>query len=569
MATDGNDHIFGDLGNDWLVGGTGRDSLWGGWGDDYLNADDVLNTGGLSTNIGTDTNASYEDSAFGGAGRDVLQANTGGDRLMDWIGEYNSFLTPFAPFGMATVSRTVQPQLPEYLWALSKSEGADMTLAAKYSSDPARNGEPFGELGQIDQKDAAWGDQHGAPRDPQAGNTPGGKRDVLRTSGTKFLDAAPAVTGGAAAAIAFAGVAFLAPAVSTAKKAGQAKATLAFYGPVGANAHWTIGDGVKSVSGDATVGADGSVTVEIDVSTLADGVLLGSVLETDILGNTAAGPSITWLKDTAAASGGFQVNGATPINGIVATNNRFLSLSLNYFDATSGVSAMAFSTDGGMTWTPVESYGSFGAVALPAVDGLYNVAVRIVDLAGNITLATQQVRLDTTGPAIADPYLNGLIYDVGQTITLSFAVSDVDNVGWISSSLDGTTIASKLISSQIVISISVDGLAAGNHVLIVTAKDSLGNMSSVTVTFQVHATAQGLVNAFNDGVAQGKITGNQVNTLNKLQAAVAAMQRGDRASAKTALITFINQVQSQLGRGIDTTYGNRLIAWANDLLSRI
>src|SRR5207237_9510176 len=32
VATDGNDHIFGDLGNDWGVGGTGRDVLWGGWG---------------------------------------------------------------------------------------------------------------------------------------------------------------------------------------------------------------------------------------------------------------------------------------------------------------------------------------------------------------------------------------------------------------------------------------------------------------------------------------------------------------------------------------------------------
>jgi hypothetical protein len=78
-----------------------------------------------------------------------------------------------------------------------------------------------------------------------------------------------------------------------------------------------------------------------------------------------------------------------------------------------------------------------------------------------------------------------------------------------------------------------------------------------------------MINAFNDGIAQGKITGNQVATLNKLQAAQAAMQRGDRASAKTALSTFINQVQSQLGKGIDPTYGNRLIAWANDLMSRL
>ena len=74
--------------------------MYGGWGNDLLNADDVPNTGGV-TNHGTDTNPSYEDIAFGGAGRDVLIANTGGDRLIDWIGEFNSYLVPFAPFGMA------------------------------------------------------------------------------------------------------------------------------------------------------------------------------------------------------------------------------------------------------------------------------------------------------------------------------------------------------------------------------------------------------------------------------------------------------------------------------------
>ena len=63
--------------------------------------------------------------------------------------------------------------LPSTCYALSKSDGADPTLAAQYGSDPARNGEPFGELGLVDQQDAAWGDQHGEPRDPQPGNEPG------------------------------------------------------------------------------------------------------------------------------------------------------------------------------------------------------------------------------------------------------------------------------------------------------------------------------------------------------------------------------------------------------------
>ena len=181
--SDGDDKIFGDLGNDWLVGGTGRDDIYGGWGDDLLNADDDHGTTS-GTNDGPDTHPSYEDRAYGGAGRDVLIGNTGGDRLIDWVGEFNSFIVPFAPFGLGTVSRTLQPQLAEFLYALSASDGADFTRAADIggSADPARNGEPYGELGVVRQQDIAWQDQTGGPRDPQAGNIPGGPRDVLRSA---------------------------------------------------------------------------------------------------------------------------------------------------------------------------------------------------------------------------------------------------------------------------------------------------------------------------------------------------------------------------------------------------
>ena len=181
VRDDGNDAIFGDLGNDWLVGGTGRDDMYGGWGNDLLNADDDQTTDGL-LNDQPDTHPTYEDRAYGGAGRDVMIANTGGDRLIDWVGEYNTYLVPYAPFGEASVSRTLQPQLQEFLYALSRADGADQTQARDTGADPLRNGEPSGELGLVLQKDFAWQDQTGAPADPQAGNIPGGKRDVLRSA---------------------------------------------------------------------------------------------------------------------------------------------------------------------------------------------------------------------------------------------------------------------------------------------------------------------------------------------------------------------------------------------------
>jgi hypothetical protein len=205
LPTDGDDHMFGDLGNDWMVGGTGRDVMYSGWGDDLINADDNLDTnGGLNNGfdaVSNDTNPSHEDLAFGGAGRDVLILNTNGDRGIDWLGEFNTFLTPYAQFGAVSVSRMLQPQLPAYLYALSKSNGADPTLAVQYGN-AARNGEPFGELGLVVQQDAAWQAQSGGPRDPQAGNTGGGKVDVKNNPGTAgiqqiYLTAAgPAPTAG-------------------------------------------------------------------------------------------------------------------------------------------------------------------------------------------------------------------------------------------------------------------------------------------------------------------------------------------------------------------------------------
>lgn len=183
QRTDGNDVLFGDLGNDWIVGGTGHDTLWGGWGNDLLQADDVLTTNG-SLNDVPETHPMFEDRAYGGAGRDVLIGNTGGDRLIDWIGEFNSYIVPFAPFGIATVSRQRPPALDRFLYVLSAAQGADPTRALDEGSlDAARNGEPGGEIGLVTPRDGAiWRDQSGAPADPQAGNIPGGRRDVLRSA---------------------------------------------------------------------------------------------------------------------------------------------------------------------------------------------------------------------------------------------------------------------------------------------------------------------------------------------------------------------------------------------------
>jgi len=166
---DGEDRLFGDLGNDWLVGGTNSDQLYGGLGDDVMNGDDNLDT---TTTDGAGSGFDDGDLAYGGGGRDQLTGNTGADRLIDWSGEFNGYWVPFSPFGVGTVSRSIAPHIPEFLYALSKADGADQTRGPV--GDP-RNGEPFGELGLVIQQDADWHVQTGGPDGPQAGNGKGTK----------------------------------------------------------------------------------------------------------------------------------------------------------------------------------------------------------------------------------------------------------------------------------------------------------------------------------------------------------------------------------------------------------
>jgi Ca2+-binding RTX toxin-like protein len=213
LPTDGADRIFGDLGNDWLVGGAGRDHMYGGRGDDLINMDDNHDSGAREFNAKpkqtpgdslentlSDEYQAYADIVYSGAGRDIMILNTGADRATDWVGEYNSYIVPFSPFGAFHISRTLQPQLPEFLQALSDSDGIDNRVDANKLNnvvdaqlyvdqkmldvrtddpDPMRAGEPYGELGMVRQTDYDWQEQTGAPNDPQPGNLQG-KREIMR-----------------------------------------------------------------------------------------------------------------------------------------------------------------------------------------------------------------------------------------------------------------------------------------------------------------------------------------------------------------------------------------------------
>jgi hypothetical protein len=290
--------------------------------------------------------------------------------------------------------------------------------------------------------------------------------------------------------------------------------------------------------------------------------------------------ALTIAIDTVAPTGTFTIDG-TIIDGQLATNDPALTLNLSYADdpTGSGLATIAYSVDGGVTTLFTDDYPlstKLGALVLPGPDGLYPVAVTVYDVAGNAsTLVTQSIRLDTTGPAISETGLtNGSSLDLGQTVVVTYGATDVDNAevtaALSSSSVTQTcgTDATQTVSCQL--TFSTDTLSAGTHTLTLSSTDALGNTATTVITFQVHASVAGLVSAVHDGVGKNLIDSNMATPLiAKLQAAQAAINRGDNATAKSLLQSFISQVAAQGGKKIDASYAGLLIGWAADLISRL
>src|SRR5581483_8434923 len=294
---------------------------------------------------------------------------------------------------------------------------------AQYGSDPARNGEPFGELGQIDQHDAAWRDQKGGPRDPQAGNSHG-QRDVLRTAGTKVLDAAPAPTINPSAAAA-AAPAFIEPTQSVNGNLIQTVGKLSFTGPVNATASYVVTDkNGKTVTGLVTMGADGTAIASVDVSSLADGLLTVMTTEMDILGNTATVPRDSWTKDTTPPA--LTVTAPTATSGTGYDVGASLTLAWNVSDVN-GVKSISSRLDKATT---VSTSPTIDLNSLLA--GSHTVYVTAVDTLGNsVTVAfTFLVRPTAKGilNAINAP-ASAAYMTAAEKATLANAINSVIGAG--------------------------------------------------------------------------------------------------------------------------------------------
>jgi hypothetical protein len=102
----GNDILFGDDGDDILAGPGGDDQIFAGAGDDLLN-------GGIGN-----------DTSYGGDGQDTLVADNKSDYLIDWFGNFNTFIVPGHGFGAPTIIRSPAPQMQDFVLALATAGGS-------------------------------------------------------------------------------------------------------------------------------------------------------------------------------------------------------------------------------------------------------------------------------------------------------------------------------------------------------------------------------------------------------------------------------------------------------------
>src|SRR5262249_42671975 len=151
--------------------------------------------------------------------------------------------------------------------------------------------------------------------------------------------------------------------------------------------------------------------------------------------DSADSASLTVTIDTLNPSGDFSIVG-TMVNGQLVVKNPNLALLLSYDGTGSPLTTMEFSFDGGTTYASPEDYDTVGALTLPNTDGLYTIAVRITDTAGNQTVTTHTVRLDTSGPKITyNLSCANNICDVGQTVTFTYSATDANGVTFLSATL--------------------------------------------------------------------------------------------------------------------------------------
>lgn len=173
--------------------------------------------------------------------------------------------------------------------------------------------------------------------------------------------------------------------------------------------------------------------------------------------------------------------------------------------------------------------------------------------------------LDQTPPTIAvNVPGEGQVFDVNKTFALSFDVTDGGaGVGSFAATFDGKSISSGATIDTFL-------LSAGNHQLVVTAADSVGNQATVTRTFSVHATLAGLRTAMLRAYSTGLATRPpQSGMIQRIDNAIRLEAQGQKTGLLNELAAIKDVVTQNSGTGIDPAFASRFNGWIDDFVARL
>lgn len=260
-----------------------------------------------------------------------------------------------------------------------------------------------------------------------------------------------------------------------------------------------------SVSGAATCSA-GSWAATLDISGLADGAVSITATHTDLAGNSTTTAARTFIKDTTAPSIAVTTPGSTKGNGNNGTVSWTLteanvptgaSFSVDYYDGGAWVVAGSVSATTGTNSS--QSYSLTNAPVPNVTTSAAKVRVSLTDASGNLTTAqSSNFMIDSTAPTLSNFTLNGgNSSTVSYNIFVSFQSQDsgivqeyclkynqtsqpaANDSCWLTLSSISVTPSTNVTVTNATFRL---GLIAGTYNLSLWAKDTVGNISTLTQT---------------------------------------------------------------------------------------
>ncbi|NTU70779.1 MAG: cadherin-like domain-containing protein [Coriobacteriia bacterium] len=187
--------------------------------------------------------------------------------------------------------------------------------------------------------------------------------------------------------------------------------------------------------------------------------------------------------------------------GAQATASSEVTVGLSATDAASGVSRMNVSADSAFNAESREAFATSKSVTLFGDDGTKTVMAKIYDVAGNSTIASDTIFLDSTTPSATVVIAGGASMTTTRSVTIAITGSDPSSrVTSMSVSTDGTFDSEPWESFSTSKSVTLP-VTDGTKTVWLKVRDIAGNATTVSDTILLDATAPTVGVSIADGAA--------------------------------------------------------------------